>query len=452
MDRSVEEKQRIEGFPQWAIKRSEPDTGNALPSGFPYIIDEASGQLCQVALLFLATRHVSEDGKTFPKNTVDAYTSDILDWMRFCARFHLPWNKATWADLAKYISSLEMLVSAHHRQRYREATKVRRVVPILQLYKWAPANIPALCTPSPYGSLFDSKKAAEFLDARRRKQRSKVKVAEDAVDDKELPDVMQEEEVRAVLKAIGPPPRGIECDENEEAALTSVGHLGMELGLQAGLRVSEVVTLRVSLFRRYLDIEIVEGAFYRVGKFRRKGGKMKFVRMHGALLQKVVNYIRQERAFAMQGMAIDHGVLLVHKGRCHRGTALRPGTLQRRFAKACMAVGLTRRVSKFSPTDGDWSNPNIEYVELARYTFHCLRHTFAVWRYYARKLDGDPEPWKHIQEELGHEDVETTIKIYLRVTQDFEAVVTDVFVNTLNRDAGVYGIDHEFDEQEVGGA
>lgn len=433
-------------LPYWVIKRAEPETGAALPPGFPYIVDELSGKLFEAALVFMATRHVSDEG-TFPNNTVEAYTADILDWVRFCTRFNIPWNKATWADLSRYVSSMER-VSPHHRRRYREGTKTRRLVPITQLYKWAPLNLPHVCADPPHGTLFDTKVTAEFLDARRRKLRSRVQVGKDYVDDQELPNVMQSNEVENVLKAIGPAPRAEGCKEDEETAVSSVGHLGMECGLQAGLRVGEVVNLRVRLFRNYLNAKIVPSAYYRIGDFRRKGGKMKSVRIHGVLLQKIVNYIKRERAWVMRGVKVDHGVLLVHKQGQHKGEPLRSGTLQRRFAKACIAAGVTGTATKLSAPDGDWSNPVVDEELCARYTFHDLRHTFAVWRYYARVQDGDTEPWKHIQEELGHEDVTTTKKIYLKVTQDFEAFVTDAFIDTLNRDAGVYGARDEAGELE----
>lgn len=448
MNSSPDEKaEELCSLPHWVMKRAEPETGGALPEGFPYIMDELSGKVFEPGLLFMATRHISYEG-TWPINTVEAYTSDILDWARFCTRFRIPWNKATWTDLARYVSSLEF-VSPHHRQRYREATRSRRLVPILQLYKWAPQNIPHLCTHSPYGTLFDPKKAAEFLDARRRKLRSTIHVGKDDVADEELANYMEEADVEQVLKAIGPAPRAKDCPDNEDNAASSIGHLGMELGLQAGLRVSEVVTLRVSLFRRHLDVAIVPGVFYRVGAFRRKGGKAKSVRMHGVLLQKVVNYIKRERACVMRDVPEDHGVLLVHKGGARRGRPLRPGTLQRRFAKACTSAGVVRSASKLSPTEGDWSKPVVTVVQCPRHTFHDLRHTFAVWTYYARRAEGDAEPWKYIQEQLGHEHPETTMKIYLKVTQDFEAQVTDVFIDTLNRDAGISGSEYlEEDEQE----
>lgn len=432
----------------WVVKRAVQGTGGILPEGFPYIIDQVTGQVCEVALVFMTTHYLSNDGRRFPRATVDAYTYDLLDWMRFGADFCIPWDKATWADLRSYIATMKQ-PSPHHDEVYKAETIKRRLVPIENLYKWAAGNLPYLCAGAPPDSLFATKNVAWFLDIRRKELRGDAHVGEDLVADTELPNLMQPREVEAALKAIGPTPRGKVRAPNEETASTSVGHLGMELGLQAGLRVSEAVGLRVGLFSRFLATEIVESAHYRIGKFRRKGGRGKYVRMHGALLQKVVNYIQYERAYVMSGAEADHGILLVHKTGPYRGQPLCAGTLQRRFAKACMAAGLVRMVPKVRPVNGDLINTGVQHVQRARFTFHDLRHTFAVWTYYARRQSGDAEPWKYIQEQLGHEDVTTTIKTYLQVTQDFEAHITDIFIETLNRDAGITTGDEVYEAKEV---
>lgn len=415
-----------------------------MPPGFPYIIDNNSGEVCQVALLYIVDSHLGRDGKTFNENTVSAYTSDLLDWFRFGARFAMPWNEATWEDLGKYVNSMEgELVSPHHGRDYAEDTVSRRLVPILGLYEWALDNVELLSVDRPRDSLFESRKVASFLDARRKQLRNQVSVGKGLIADAELPRVMQPSEAKRLMDAIGPPPREPSSPEDEATAESSVAHLGTDIGLQAGLRVSEVVGLRLSLFQRFLCTEIVPTGQYRVGPFRRKGGKRKFVHFHGVLLQKVVNYIQRERAFVMHGVLTDHGMLFVHKWGRFRGLPVHKSTLQRRFRKACIDAGLTRSVTRFRPANGDWTNKVTREQLEALFSFHDLRHTFAVWMYYARKANGDPEPWMYIQEELGHADVLTTIKTYLRVTQDFEAFVTDKFIDTLNRTAGLCGAPSE---------
>ena len=425
-------------FPYWVIKYTTSATVGALPKGFPYIIDEVSGEVCQVTLLFIRDKYLSRRGRDFNPNTVESYTCDLLDWMRYGARFPRPWNEATWDDLEKYVDSMEGdFISPHHGQSYSEKTISRRLVPILRMYKWAKEKYPEVSKGSRGNSLFEIKKVADFLDDRRKRKRSKVKVGRGPIADAELPNVMQAKEIKDTLAAIGPAPREPGCKEDEESAETSVGHLGMEMGLQAGLRVSEVAEMRVTLFRRFLTADIQPSGRYNIGPFRRKGGKFGCVIFHGVLLQKVVNYIKRERAFVLRGRPENHDVLLVHKKGCHKGLPIHKSTLQRRLSKACIAAGLTRSAEKVRPVDGDWTTTKAEVALHSAFTFHDLRHTYAVWMYYGRKANGDAEPWKYIQEQLGHEDVLTTMKTYLKVTQDFEAFVTDKFIATLNWAAGL---------------
>ena len=436
-------------LPHWVIKRALPGTGGALPEGFPYIIDDNSSELCEVVLLYMTETQLSGNGRTYPVNTVDAYTADLRDWMRFTTNYGFPWNKATWVHLEHYVDGMQGdIVSPHHGEPYKSGTPSRRLVPINGLYKWAHEHLKEHTVGAPCGSLFSPKVVAEFLDARRKELRQKTRVGKEATADIELTCVMLDDEVRRTVEVIGPAPRepsGCETTDflEEESAQSSVGHLGMDTGLHAGLRVSEVVGLHVGLFDKYIDIDIVPNRFYSVGPFRRKGGKYKKVLFHGVLLQKVVNYINRERKFAMRDSPVEHEMLLVHKDGRLRGKAICKSTLQRRFRKACLAAGVKRLVLKTRPVDGSWSNTYQVKEERAKYTFHALRHTYAVWTYYARSASGDAEPWKFIQEQLGHEDVTTTIQIYLKVTHDYEAVISDGFHYELNRTAGIVEIETE---------
>jgi integrase len=435
--------------PYWVIKRALPDTGGALPEGFPYIVDDNSGVLCEVALLYMTETQLTGNGRTYPVNTVDAYTADLRDWMRFTTNYGLPWNKATWVHLEHYVDGMQGdIVSPHHGEPYSSATPTRRLVPITGLYKWAEENLTGHTLDAPRGSLFSPKVVAEYLDSRRKEIRLQTKPGREAIADLELTSVMLDHEVRGTLVAIGPEPREPSEDEaadfvEEESAPTSVGHVGMSTGLYAGLRVSEVVEMEVGLFRRYFDVEIVPNRLYSIGPIRRKGGKFKKVLFSGVLLQKVMNYIRRERKFAMRDSQVDHQRLLVHKGGALSGKPICKSTLQRRFRKACLAAGVKRMVVKTRPVNGSWSNTSQIEEERAKYTFHDLRHTYAVWTYHARKLDGDAEPWKFIQEQLGHENVSTTINIYLKVTHEYEAFISDGFHYELNRTAGIFEVDTE---------
>lgn len=436
--------------PQWIIKYTQEDVGNVLPPKFPYIIDDLTGDIAQVALLFTEDKYLTRN-KAYNANTVSAYTHDLLDWMRFCAQFGIPWNKANYVDLGHYVDSME-LVSPHHNESYAETTITRRLVPILQMYNWALENHPDFAAEVPEGTLFEPKNVAHFLDDRRREKRQKIKVADEPAEHQKLPNVLQPQELNAVLRLIGPSPELFDVNEisslatgskksnsekSQESISTSIAHLGMDIASQAGLRVSEVVGLKVKYFAKYANTKIEPNRFYKIGPFRRKGGKSKTVEFHGVLLQKVLLYIKGERAIAVRLNQTRHGILLVHKEGRFKGLPISKSTLQRRFTQACIKAGLVRQVDKIKPIGGLWDSVDRSVEVRSAFTFHDLRHTYAVWMYYALKANNDAEPWKYIQEQLGHENLLTTMEIYLKVTQDFEAHVTDKFVETLNVVASV---------------
>ena len=65
------------------------------------------------------------------------------------------------------------------------------------------------------------------------------------------------------------------------------------------------------------------------------------------------------------------------------------------------------------------------------FVVHDLRHTYAVWTYYILKENGEAEPWLYIQAQLGHEDLSTTQDTYLKATGDFEASVSDLYMENI---------------------
>lgn len=66
-------------------------------------------------------------------------------------------------------------------------------------------------------------------------------------------------------------------------------------------------------------------------------------------------------------------------------------------------------------TDPESSNHYI--TEVAKHSFHDLRHTFAIWLYRAEANAGNAEPWKTIQIRLGHAQLETTLNTYLKTAE-----------------------------------
>ena len=166
---------------------------------------------------------------------------------------------------------------------------------------------------------------------------------------KRLPVVFSREEVLAIIEAV-----------------KNVKHrLMISLAYGAGMRVSEVVSLKVSdlLFEENL-IHIRQG----------KGGRDRIT----VLPEKLVSDLKKFTAFAKA----DDYVFESQRGGC-----LSSRTPQKVFDKALLAVGIRKTAS-----------------------FHALRHSFAT-----HLLESGVDI-RYIQELLGHRNIATT-QIYTKVTR-----------------------------------
>ena len=415
-------------FPDWIQGRATETTFRFIPDDFPIIYDRQSGVIFQPALLYLADCYSSRGGK-FVANTVGSYCHDLLDYMRFCREAELNWLSSTWEHLDDYVGIMEGNVSPSRKEPYREETIKRRLVPILGLYKWVSQNISLDIDKLPPGSLFLPRTIEKvYTENQRRKLEAKsVEVKEDSAECIDIPRVLQRAEMDAVYARLG---TDSECFDCEKCTKTSVFWLSAYISHQSGLRLFEVCGLKLAQFQRFRGMTIHPLEMYPM-RVKRKGGGLKLLYLHGVLIAKILAYMQNERALVMKGRA-EHGYLLVNqRGVKNAGGRVSRRNVQRRFVNACIAARLIQAVEKTHPTKGDWTDCYLKLTDVARFSFHDLRHTFAVWAYYAMRDDGIEEPWKAIADQLGHEDVLTTIKTYLQSCRAFESYVSDKFVSSL---------------------
>jgi integrase len=87
------------------------------------------------------------------------------------------------------------------------------------------------------------------------------------------------------------------------------------------------------------------------------------------------------------------------------------GAIQALVNRACIGAGLLAKVTKTNPETGE-----IVVEQVAKYSTHCLRHTYAVMTYHNHRKSGYAEldAWKYIQMQLRHKSPTTTINTYLR--------------------------------------
>lgn len=165
---------------------------------------------------------------------------------------------------------------------------------------------------------------------------------------KRLPEVLEREEVRSILSVIS----------------NKKHHLMLSLAYGAGLRVGEVVSLRVG----DLDFER-----RKIHLKNAKGGRDRITILPKTLVASLDTFTRGK-----------NGEEFVFES--ERGGGLSVRTAQKVFEKAVAFVGIKRGV-----------------------TFHSLRHSFAT------HLLEDGTDIRFIQSLLGHKNIKTT-QIYTRVT------------------------------------
>ena len=111
--------------------------GRMLPPGFPVLVDDETGVVCEPALLFLYEQYVRKRLGKFKKNTVGSYAYDLKDWMIFLEEFEISWTTATATDLEKFCSAMLATISPETGSCYSSRTIIRRKSTIQLFYRWA---------------------------------------------------------------------------------------------------------------------------------------------------------------------------------------------------------------------------------------------------------------------------------------------------------------------------
>lgn len=421
----------------WAVRFTGENTGGKrlLPSGFPLVIDLASGVTFEPSLLFLYERYVKLKIEKEVKNTLVAYAHDLKEWVQHLDHFELGWGEILVEDIVGFAKVMRATVSPVTGCLYATRTIKRRVSTVVSLYRWA--------LKSRYKDVV-TEAARESLDEVF-SDRSSLYLQIQA-DEQQHVSLILPAQARVILASMGKPASEIaallppkpwkQAVSATQLALvgSSRNRLAAEIAIKAGLRISEVCGLKLSQFQQFLGMrDLAETQMVKI-KVKGKGGKIREVDFSGDLVGQICEYINGERSCleAVLGVTASDTLLLnpISSGK-YAGSKTTPRALQRAFAKACLSVGAfsTVKVNTF-----DRAGNIVGYAarQVPKFVFHDLRHTYAIWTYYARKKNGDSEPWLYIQRQLGHSHLETTIRIYLSGTLEFEAHVSDLVIKKLN--------------------
>ena len=410
-----------------AEKLPEVIRPHALPEGWPIPISAESAEIVMPVFRFMREKHKLR--RLSSMNTVRAYSEDMKDWWDYLAHFQVHWTAASIEHLARYRDAMIGTVSPETGKPYGDSTVVRRCGTVRRFYSWARdvglySGMVDWAEPR-LSRRVDADPLAHLRTSFARPTTGvvpKLKGGED-----QHVRVIPFKELELIRERIGPDP------ETQSDGASYRDRLYMEVMLDSGARISEVEAIWSSDIEA-LDIEGRED-WHRVSlrlKRNTKGGKERSVPLFVRTMKALLRYIRGERhivvSFAKNrakssGETYTEPNELFLNGVTSKALAGQPLRSHRFWEIFHAAVGAAGIHAPCLTVDPDTGKQTIRMV--AKYHPHDLRHTFAVNEYHSRKAAGETEPWKAIQEILGHANLSTTLKIYLRVCQETEKVVSD---------------------------
>jgi integrase len=329
-------------------------------------------------------------------------------WHNFCLAVDEDWRHASLDDLIDYKVALETSVSPQTGRRRTTGTVEQYLGPVVEFYDYARSKgwysgdiqkevAPRRGRPARSDALAHTRKGA--IPTKRRSP-----VATRSRDSGTMIKPLAIGELRKLLDVLGSPP------SEAESSNSGRDRLMVDWLWATGLRVSELLSLEV---RQFLSISLDDAGPWShfpvtvIGK----GNKRRRIAVPTWLIEETLAYIRVERAqhVAKYDASNSPGKLFVGKGGSTRcGEPITVRRVEAVLAAAYLAAGLSRYEERFNPDNGR--------TTLALVPSHCvhdLRHTYAVLTYHAEVANGNNEPWKKIQSQLGHASLATTTGIYL---------------------------------------
>lgn len=416
-----------EDLVEWVIRRAKhpvemPTPGhrktvNVLPAAFPIVVDERTGTICEPILFFIYDSFLKEGASGYVQNTALAYCFDVKEWMVYLEDFGLTWTQATRFNLNSYFKVLKTVISPQTGKRYATETLNRRQVGIESFYEWG-RNRKLAADDTPEDGLLRTPGERGERFQKRAKENGPVSV-------------LQTREAKALFSELGPEPSSWDSNNPGRSCRDWVA---ADIALNAGLRVSEVGNLRVSQLARHFKMSINPLRRYRI-RITGKGGVTRTTKFPGELINDLKAYVEGERDYIVRQLgdpASDYLLLNPTSVPRYAGKRVSSRTLERAFASACVRSGLfTDETTELISWGRDGLVRVDKVVQSPLFVFHDLRHTYAVWTYYKLKKYVS-EPWLDIQACLGHADLKTTLRFYLRCASDFEASVSDAYMETVN--------------------
>jgi len=410
--------------------RSTP-VWSPLPVGFPFLVDKDTGEVNAPVLSFLVSKCAKPDsysnGRWAKQRTADNYAADLKDWWAEVRASSRPWHEADEEMVDNYLLGMKLELSEHTGDFLSDATIGRRRSTLNEFHKFARRrygfrHLPIASTSNLRNARRDGEDEDETFNA--------FTIARYDAN----PRPFDQQDLLSILDALGPmPEEWANCSSRTKGgrskAATSRTRLALLLAVTVGLRIDEIVNLRADLFDFNISGRDEDDHFTCELKVA-KGLVRRTVYFPFWLVAHLQAYIAGERA---QAITLAHRNWLQPKGKPPPNLLLNTLAAGRNAGKRTTSkqldadlLSVLKRLKITIERKKAEGTSQEKVVEVAKHCFHDGRHTFAYWLYVEDmgEDDGTDSPVlerrfenvvQKIRLRLGHQHVETTINIYLRV-------------------------------------
>lgn len=381
--------------------------GNGLSEGGAYIYRIDTQTIVREVALFLYDEYHLKLGSVLTQVNV---SNSIWQWLEFNAAAGLDWKEADIQLLLDYRDLMMTTLSPRTGRPYASGTVSARMISVIMLYRYLQSskillsdiagiqsNETGLCWSG--GAQF-SRKGQSFRKSKGYipKEDGRLRIAP-----------FSRKHLQSILNAIGPRASLKEQSDSRDRLI-------VDFGWAVGLRNSEITGLRTSQFINLHPDPNFPGDNQRL-EVLGKRKKRRVVAVPNWLVLDAQAYIKGERTEALLRSrdGVDSEYLLVSSKKSRfPGRKISTRRTLQIVEAACLLVGQVETVSRNVPGRGN------VYTEKATHCVHDLRHTYAVMTYHAEVSQGNREPWKKIQAQLGHKNLQTTIDTYLHYVSVFD--------------------------------
>lgn len=391
-----------------------------LKVGQPYLVDETNMALFEEPTEFLHSEF-AQSGRRRSTGTWESGGRNLALWFNFLAAANIDWRLATRDDLIAFRDAHYTTRSPQTGEYYADVTVRNRMLTVLAYYRfcsrrgWYEGTLHTEDLEVSIGrsSLDRTALSHTRAGAGRTRIRNELVVKARRTNHKVRP--FSKQEWLAFIEVLGPLP----THSNSRDPRMTRNRLIAEVAVWTGLRLESISKLAVLQFLG-LNPDPASPFAHQLLTVLMKGRKRHTIQIPNWLVIEVQHYIEHERA---RGLRKAGRLDLVQSGELFLGEADGPNSARpigrRRYQQiveeACVKAGLIYSKEFVDPVSGEK-----RVKTLAKHSFHDTRHTYAVWKYFAEVAAGNPEPWKKIQAQLGHESLETTTDIYLQFVNVFD--------------------------------